>query len=84
VTVAANPLVRELLIQIPDDVPIHPDGTVCCWKYYRCTGLPVNMSTPASIYYISNTHISIAVENWTHVHVIFLTGNGLRNKALKY
>jgi hypothetical protein len=47
---------------------------------YWCAGL----STPARACYISNTCISVTVENWTSVHVIFLTGNGLRNNILKY
>jgi len=34
--------------------------------------------------YISNTHISITVENQIQVHVTFLTGNDLRYKTLKY
>jgi hypothetical protein len=33
---------------------------------------------------VSNIHSSIAVENRTHGHMTVLTGNGLRNKILKY
>jgi ascorbate-specific PTS system EIIC-type component UlaA len=28
-------------------------------------------------------HTSVTIEKWTHVHMIFLTGNYVRNKILK-
>jgi hypothetical protein len=34
--------------------------------------------------WISNICSSLTIENWTYVHVIFLTGNDLRNKLLMY
>jgi len=52
--------------------------------YYWCAGLPVNTSTPTHECYISNTHTSMTVENQAHIHMMFLTTNGLKNKILKY
>lgn len=40
---------------------------------------PINTSS-----YTSNTHISVTADNRRHVHMTFLTWNGLKNKISKY
>jgi hypothetical protein len=56
-----------------------PNHTVHCTVEFPPKKWMVSESS-----YISNNHISITVENQTHVHITFLSGNGLRNKILKY
>jgi hypothetical protein len=40
----------------------------------------LNKQTISEYSYVSNTNISITMENQTHIHTTFLAGKSLRNK----
>jgi hypothetical protein len=71
-----NPLATELLYQVLHHTPAEMWGNPMMQEaqtYVSC----LFKSSLISI------HRSVTIEKWTHVHMIFLTGNYIRNKILK-
>jgi hypothetical protein len=69
--------------------PIHRSGN-CSFKFSVTCRLQCHFGSTSVLCFLSfmssliSVHSSVTVENRTHVHMSFLTGNCLKNKVLKY